>query len=555
MIFVKRILVFLLLFAGLFWLIASRPSYKTEFTWRSNLWADPAGYYVYLPALFIYNFEAEKMPAKIDSLCGEGFHIDKTDNKLFTKYTCGVAVLQSPFFLIAHLAGQQQNPAYKGFSGIYQKVPDMAAAFYGSIALVFLFGFLRFYFDGWLSAFITACMFLGTNIYFFTVYGTGSSHVYSFALFAALLYLTKIITGSGSPKIVHIICWSFIIALILLIRPLGLLFIIPVMFIDCASLSEAWGRIKFFAKPKFIALLIIAGFLTFLPQLIYWKYLSGNWIYYSYQNETFSYWKSPQFARLLFSPNNGLLPYNPVYFFIVFALAAMCFSKAKNGLAMMFSFLLLTYLSASWHEVTFGCGFGCRNFSEYAALFAFPLGWLFQQAKNSNTLKVMIALLITGCVLVNQKASWSYDRCFWGSDWDYEEYFHELLRGNYSTKFTLKEDGEFTPAKEYSEAFYIHQKLHTLSSFRTALINADLKMVNTNADALLVIEIKNRDSSMVEWKAINFKDYSTVLDTFQRITVLTPLPRRFNTDAEYKLYIWNSKKDTFYLKDFEITLW
>jgi hypothetical protein len=553
MIVLKKAALFIIIFAGLLWLVTDRHKYNPEFTWRSNLWADPAGYYVYLPALFIYDFDAKRLPAKIDSLCGDGFHIDKTNNKLFTKYTCGVAILQSPFFLIAHLTEQGQDSNYKGFSGLYQKVPDMAAAFYGSIALIFLFFFLRFYFDKWLSTFITAAMFLGTNIYFFTVYGNGGSHVYSFALFAVFLYLTKTITENNTPKIIHIICWAFTIAFILLIRPLNLLFLIPAVFIDCSSFTEAWERIKFFAKPKFIALVITAGFLTFLPQFIYWKYLSGNWIYYSYQNETFSYWKSPQLARLLFSPNNGLLPYNPIYFFIAYALAAMCFTKTKNGLILLFVFLMLIYLSASWHMVTFGCGYGCRNFSEYSALFAFPLGWLVQQAKNSSTLKYMTVLVIISCVLVNQKATYSHDRCFWGGDWDYEEYLHQLIRGGHSRKITLKDDGEFNPQKEYSEQIFIHQKKYTLSSFRSVKINANVKLINQTADAMLVMDIKAKDGSRIEWKAVNFRDYITQQNTFQTITFLFSLPHTFDVDATFELYIWNSKKDTFFVKDFEIT--
>jgi hypothetical protein len=554
MIVLKKVAFFILVFAGLLWLVTDRHTYNPEFTWRSNLWADPAGYYVYLPALFIYDFDAAKMPAKIDSLCGDGFDIDKINNKLFIKYTCGAAILQSPFFLTAHLIEQGQPSNYKGFSGLYQKVPDMAAAFYGSIALVFLFFFLRFYFDKWLSAFITAAMFLGTNIYFFTIYGNGGSHIYSFALFAVFLYLTKTITENNAPKIIHLICWAFTIAIILLIRPLNLLFLIPAVFIDCSSFTEAWERVKFFAKPKTIAVVLIAGFLTFLPQFIYWKFLSGNWIYYSYQNESFSYWKSPQLARLLFSPNNGLLPYNPIYFFIVFALAAMLFSKAKNGLLILFALLMLIYLSASWHAVAFGCGYGSRNFSEYAALFALPLAWLFQQAKNNAVFKYLTGILVVFCVLINQKAIYSHDRCFWGGDWDYKEYVHQLTRGGYSNTFTLKDGGVFSPEKEYSESFYIRQEKYTLSSFRNVKITANIKLLNTSADAMLVIDIKAKDGSRIEWKAINLRDYSTMLNAFEKVTLLSPLPREFNTEADYQLYIWNSKKDSFVVKDIEITL-
>ncbi|MBN1199017.1 MAG: hypothetical protein JXA23_06675, partial [Bacteroidales bacterium] len=35
------------------------------FTWKSELWADRAGYYIYLPAVFLYRFDVTKAPEKI----------------------------------------------------------------------------------------------------------------------------------------------------------------------------------------------------------------------------------------------------------------------------------------------------------------------------------------------------------------------------------------------------------------------------------------------------------------------------------------------------------
>lgn len=554
MIILKKSAVFTLLFAGLLCLVNNRHSYNPEFTWRSNLWADPAGYYVYLPALFIYDFDANRLPKEIDKFCGEGFRIDKENNKVFTKYTSGVAILQLPFFLVAHAVEYSNHSAYKGFSGLYQKVPDMAAAFYCVIALIFLYSFLRYYYDMRLTLIVCGCMFLGTTIYFYTVYGNGNSHVYSFALFAALLYLTKTITDSQEPKLSHIIYWSFVIAFILLIRPLNLLFIIPVVFIDCGSFKEAWERIKFFSKPKFIAIIITAGFITFLPQFIYWKYLSGNWIYYSYQNETFTYWKSPQFARLLFSPNNGLLPYNPIYIFIVYALLAMCFTKAKNGFNILLCLCALTYFSASWHDVEFGCGYSARNYSEYTALFALPLGWLFQQIRINAISKYLIGIFVFASVIINQKAIYSYDRCFWGNDWDYEEYFQFFTRGGYTNKFVLKDGGEFIPEKQYSETFTVHANKHTISNFRLAKIAANVKLTKQTTEAMLVIETKDSNDSIIDWKAINLKDFTTVIDTFHTVRLYSPLPFRFNTDAHYNIAVWNPKKENFFVKDIKLVL-
>jgi len=552
--FLKKFVLPILLCAALFLLVMSRHKYNPEFTWRSDLWADPAGYYVYLPALFIYNFDTDKLPAHIDSLCGGGFKIDTVNNKLFTKYTCGVAILQSPFFFITHAISNSSGSYYKGFSGLYQMVPSFAAVFYCFFGLLFLYKFLEFYFTARLSVLTTACMFFGTNLYFFTVYGNGASHVYSFALFSVFLYLTKRITFENQEqKNIYLILWSFVAALIILIRPLNLIFLIPATFIDCYSLSSIRARLNFFLKPKPVLFLIAATAITFFPQLLYWKYLSGDWVYYSYQNETFSNWKSPKLGMILFSPNNGLLPYNPIYFFIICALVIMSFKKIKNGLSILLACCLLIYLSASWHAVAFGCGYGCRNFVEYTALFALPLGWLFNQMRSHRIVNYLTGILIVFCVLVNQKAIYSYDRCFFGTDWDYKEYFLELTRGYYCKKFILKDGGVFNSEKEYSEAFMI-DKYYTLSNFRKARVTSTVKLFDYNTDALIVMEIRDRKDSTLVWKAVKIKEYVKNTDRLQPVTIDFPLPMEYDLHAKFKVYIWNVNKQSFVLKDIEIEL-
>jgi hypothetical protein len=65
--------------------------------YHSEIWADKAGYYIYLPAFFIYNFQVDGLPAEIDKKTGNGFIV--RDGKIITKYTYGVALLQAPFFI------------------------------------------------------------------------------------------------------------------------------------------------------------------------------------------------------------------------------------------------------------------------------------------------------------------------------------------------------------------------------------------------------------------------------------------------------------------------
>ena len=71
---------------------------------------------------------------------------------------------------------------------------------------------------------------------------------------------------------------------------------------------------------------------------------------------------NPRIAYVLFSPDNGMLLYNP---FIILIITGVIWGVVKkNGFAIYYFtlFAIMVYLSASWHQPNFGCGYGQRNF-------------------------------------------------------------------------------------------------------------------------------------------------------------------------------------------------
>jgi hypothetical protein len=118
--------------------------------------------------------------------------VNKEENRVETKYTYGVALLQLPFFLIADgitvVSGEFPRD---GFSYYYQKAINFAAAFYLSLGLFILFLALKVYFN-YKNKIVFAtlvALFLGTNLYYYGIIETGMSHIYSFFLFSCLIYL------------------------------------------------------------------------------------------------------------------------------------------------------------------------------------------------------------------------------------------------------------------------------------------------------------------------------------------------------------------------------
>jgi hypothetical protein len=101
-----------------------------SFTHRSQIWADKAGYHVYLPFTIIYGCDANAMPDSIATLTGGGFSIDKEKNILHTKYTYGVALMQLPFFLTAHFLNELLGYEASGYSRMYNWAIDVSAVVY-----------------------------------------------------------------------------------------------------------------------------------------------------------------------------------------------------------------------------------------------------------------------------------------------------------------------------------------------------------------------------------------------------------------------------------------
>ena len=95
---IRTLLVWILITTLLALLISNRHHKSGTFNWMTPLWADQAGYYVYLPGLFIYHFDAKSFPEKIEEKTGLGFSLDLEKNKVISRYTCGTAILQAPFF-------------------------------------------------------------------------------------------------------------------------------------------------------------------------------------------------------------------------------------------------------------------------------------------------------------------------------------------------------------------------------------------------------------------------------------------------------------------------
>ncbi len=400
-------------------------------SFRTEIWADRAGYYVYLPSLFLYDLSSEKFPENIEAKTGKGFYLNKKRNIIETKYTYGVALLQLPFFLMADgITVLYGNTQRNGFSFFYQKALNFVAVFYLTLGLYLLFLSLKIYFKYSNKViFITlGILFFGTNLYYYGVIETGMSHIYSFFLFSGMLYLV-----THKLKFRNNLYFFTLLGvtsgLIVLIRPTNIIFIILPLIWDVNSVNQMIQRIKKLLNPSILLIWFLSWLAVFIPQFIYWEYSSGKILSYSYGNESFSNALSPKILEVLFSPNNGLFPYSLVSIFILIGIAIFWKSNKSLSLYSSFVFLLIVYITASWHDWRFGCGAGMRNMVEYYSLFSFPLAVTVNKflTLNKPVIKLSIFALIGFLVLVSFKVNYHFFGCYFSGMWDWTDYFKYLL--------------------------------------------------------------------------------------------------------------------------------
>lgn len=339
------------------------------------IWSDTEGYYMYLPAVFIYG-GFEEIPVRTNTV---QFAPYPGTNKIFDKYTCGVAFLELPFFLAAHAVATASD-AYPpdGHSPPYVVALLLSGLFYGFLGIFLLRTNLRIYFSDFTSDIVALSLLLGTNLLHYTAREPGMSHIYSFLLFNLFIWLTdRYYRTWGS--------WGLALGLaatlgwIVLIRPTNLLLALFFFAYTTDGRLDVRERFQFlWQRIGQLLLFPLLGFLWYIPQFLYWKYATGSYVVYSYGEEGFIYWNDPKLWEVLFSIKNGWLLFSPLMGIALIGLIAGAIKGLQNSRLILLIWLLAWYVFSSWASWWFGGAFGHRAFVEFYALLAFPLALVVQ---------------------------------------------------------------------------------------------------------------------------------------------------------------------------------
>lgn len=348
---------------------------KHALTW------DVFGYYIYLPATVIHDDLALKKHAWLDEVMATYDPsttlyqlVDGPDGARVIKYSSGMALAYAPWFLLAHGVAEPLGYPADGFSLPYQYIIT-----YGMLAWVllglFLFrrALLHFFSEGWV-AILLLLITLGTNwLHLAVLDGTLLTHPFLFTLYAALLLATA--EWHRQPRWPAAIAIGAAAGWITLVRPSeGVCVLLPLLWAGRDGIRAKWGMVR--AGWLQVVLAVCAFMVMASPQLLYWKSVTGHWLFYSYVNagEGFDF-AAPHIVDYLVSFRKGWLIYTPMALLMIGGLVALW--KHQRGLFWPIALFLLMdlYVVSSWTNWWYAGGsFSARSMVPAYAVLALPLG-------------------------------------------------------------------------------------------------------------------------------------------------------------------------------------
>ena len=378
---------------------------------------DAMGYYLYLPAQFIYHDLSylRFVPDIIREYSPTGGFYQAfpvpggPEGALVMKYPLGIAVFETPFFWFGHWAAALLGYPQDGFSAPYQAAIALGGVAYGGLGLGLLRRVLLRYFANVATALTLALLVLGTNYLQYAVFDSAMAHTYDFTLYALLLWLT--IRWHERPRRWLAAAIGLTLGLLILTRPSEAVAVVLPLLWGVGSVAAARQKLALLRQrwPDVLLLGLCLG-LGVLPQLLYWKWATGSFVVYSYQEQKFNF-LHPHTWSVLFSFRKGWLVYTPLMVLPLLGLWRLWRTQRALALPVLGYFLVNLWVVSAWDVWWYGGSIGQRAMvASYAAL-ALPLAallaWATAPARRPAVAWVLVPAVVLGIDL-NLFQHWQY---------------------------------------------------------------------------------------------------------------------------------------------------
>ncbi len=349
---------------------------------KNTFYGDAFGYYIYLPSTVIhhniktpFNTPDKNISDGIKWCFGVIKGAQNEKGFYLNQYTYGIALMESPFFFLAHGYEKIKGMDANGFSETYNILIKTGTLVYALLGLIITYKILRRYFNATLSLLGIDGIFLCTNLFWFAIFQSGMAHVPLFFLYALLIWLT--IKLHAAPKTILFMGLGLVAGVITLIRPTDIICLLIPLLYEVNNKAAITSKIAFLKQHKIaIGYMIIAFIIPIIPQLLYWKAITGGLVAYSYGDQSFNF-RDPKIIEGLFYFSNGWFPYSPI---MIFSIVGLAFYKQllKWEWCIIILFSLYVYIIYSWYCYYYINGLGSRPMIHLYPLLAIPLTAFFK---------------------------------------------------------------------------------------------------------------------------------------------------------------------------------
>ncbi len=391
---------------------------------------DIYGYYLYLPATFIYDdigmhdhswydeLNVKYQQGRPDYQTWQG-----VDGKRVNVYPAGTAIFNLPFFLVAHVIANAGLAPADGLSAPYQWAIIFSGLFYGILGMYLLRRLLLHYFSDNITALILFLVFYGTNLYWYATYDCTMPHVHLFALDVGIILLTRhwVVTRTWRSSLLL----GAMLGLGVITRPSEIVWVMIPLLWEVYSVKTFRERIVSFFKLWSSAIMLIAGAVAVGSiQLMYWKFTSGNWMSYNH-SEGFDFF-CPFTLQALFSFKKGWLLYTPMAILFVAGILLLRRTQRSMWIAVTAFFVLNLWFITSWECWWYAATYGQRPFIQSYGLMSLPFGFLIVSAINSKWKSASLVVLFI-LLLYNQFLMWQFKTGIMHPEFVTKEYWQSVF--------------------------------------------------------------------------------------------------------------------------------
>lgn len=407
---------------------------------------DPAGYYLPLPAHFIYDdLEQFAFYDTLSQQYGIGDAVSHTvalpNGNRTLKYSLGMAVLYSPGFFVGHQVALRSD-VYEadGYSKPYYISLLMWSLVWAFWGLWMLRKVLLHYFSEGATAIALALLVVGTNYLIYAGINNLMAHSFLFTLYAGLIYLSwKWHQTKRWPAAVGI---GAVLGLLVLARPTELIAVIIPLLWGVARWADVPGQLQTFWRHRWqLAAAMVVVIAIGSLQLLYWKSYTGEWLFYSYQDQRFNFLR-PKLWKGAFSFQKGWLIYTPVMAFAVLGFRWLYQTQRPLFWPLLLFSVVNYYIVFSWEIWMYGGSVGARAMIQSYAVWCFPLAAFVQHilTHSKRHWRIAFAVLALFFIDLNLMMTWQSHspNGSWNADYMTRAYYWHTAGRTYVDKGNRK---------------------------------------------------------------------------------------------------------------------